>query len=72
MYAGLAVPVPLTSPCWLGAAAPVWSSSTRAASSSEDSAEDSGTEMSDLASDFEDLYSEGDDGNADLKELQVR
>ena len=62
MYAGLAVPAALTSPCWLGAAAPGGSSST-----SEDSAED----MSDTASDFEELYSEGDDVEAEIKKLQV-
>ena len=67
VYAGLAVPAALTSPCWLGAAAPVWSSSACAVSKSDDSAED----MTDLASDFEELYSEGDDSNAELKELQV-
>ena len=67
MYAGLAVPAALKFPCWLGAAAPVWSSSACVASKSDDSAED----MSDLASDFEELYSEDDNGNAELKELQV-
>lgn len=71
MCTGLAMPVALTSSCWLGAAAPVWSSGACSASKSEDSTEDSGTDLSDLASDSEELYSEGDIGMAELKELQV-
>eukprot|EP00891_Asterochloris_glomerata_P004582 jgi/Astpho2/4582/Aster-00162 len=51
-------------------AAPVWSSGACPASKSEDSAEDSGTDMSDLSSDSEELCSEGDIGMAELKELQ--
>ena len=66
MYAGLAVPAALTSSCCLGAVPPVSSASVRAASKLEDSAD----ETSDLASDFEELYSEGDDGN-ELKKSQV-
>ena len=67
MHVGLAVPLALTSPCWLGAAAPVWRGRACAGSKSDESADD----MSELSSDFEELYSEGDSSNAELKELQV-
>ena len=66
MYAGLAVPAALTSPCWLTAAA-LGGSSACAASKSEDSAED----MSDVASDFEERCNEDDDFLAGMKKAEV-